>query len=90
MLTRRVKHLPLSNSVAAGRISSYMPEAILKFSRRSVLYVLSCNCQLLCKSGCTIGLTHIFTRSKSENDLSATEIGRRPSSCIPATIAKAG
>ena len=92
VLTRRVRRpLPLSNSVAAGRISSsVMPEATVKSSRRSVLSVLSCNCQLLCKSGCTIGLTHIFTRSKSENDLSATEIGRRPSSCIPATIAKAG
>jgi len=34
---------------------------------------LSCNYRLLCKSDYGIGLTNIFTRSKNENDLSATE-----------------
>ena len=34
---------------------------------------LSCSYQLLRKSGCAIGWTNIFTRSRSENDLSATE-----------------
>ena len=39
--------------------------------------ILSCSCRLLRKSGCGIGLTNIFPRSYSENDLSATEVGRR-------------
>jgi len=57
----------------AETYSRYMRRAILKSLRRCVLRVLSCSYRLLRKIGCAIGLTNIFTRSKSENDLSATE-----------------
>src|SRR5262245_20916958 len=45
----------------------------LKSLRRSVLRISSCSCLLRTKIVCAIGLTHICTQSKNENDLSATE-----------------
>ena len=47
----------------------------MKSLRRSVLRISSCSCLLRPKISCAIGLTHICTRSKNENDdLSATEM----------------
>ena len=47
----------------------------LKSLRRSVLRISSCSCLLRPKISCAIGLTHICTRSKNENnDLSGKNL----------------
>src|SRR5262249_10342426 len=48
-----------------------------------------CSYRLRRKSGCAIGLTHIFTRSKSENDLSATEIQSDPGCAVRRSMSDA-
>src|SRR6266852_120855 len=54
--------------------SSPPPWEVANYKPRNPIESASCSCLLRPKIGCAIGLMHICTRSKNENDLSATEV----------------